>query len=363
MTDLTRRGLLLASVMGAVTVGLAGCRPEPSPRAALAMPSAAPFHTRPFVSGASCRGVADGTFETWRGLEVGLAGTWVYDGALWPLDSGGEYRRWTGDVDFSPQYKFDGRFSWAELSRGDYDDRLVADLTALRTAWGSRRATLYYRFQHEFNGDWYPWSVSDEDIPDFISGWRRFAALFRSVFGYDERFRIVWSPNAGTVSANIRNIADAYPGSRYLDVIGIDIYDFFASTTEGEFDASIAAVDDGGGPVGLGAWRQFAEESGRPLALTEWGQQHGDNPVYMRKMHEFLDTWRYTGKGSPAGRIVYDIYFNERIGDDDTPGADGDFIVQDGGVDHPGRPNAAAAYRELWSGWDLAAPNRPTTPP
>ncbi|MET0734191.1 MAG: glycosyl hydrolase [Microbacterium sp.] len=320
----------------------------------LAMPRLMPPVTTPFVSGASCLDVANGAFGRWRTLPVGLAGTWVDNGAPWPLESPrGEYLHWRGDLDFAPQYAFDDTFTWAAMARGEYDDRLRRDLERLKYFWGDRSSTLYYRFQHEFNGHWYPWSVADDDIPVYLEGWRRFAAIFRETLEYDPRFRIVWSPNGGTRSRDIRNIADTYPGSRYLDVIGLDYYDFFDATTQEAWTESLYAVDEGGGPVGLAAWREFAEESGRPLALSEWGQQRGDNPIFIRGMQAFFDEWRYTGEGSSAGRIVYDCYFNQRLRAEATPDTEGDFLVEEDGEDHALRPNASAAYRELWSVWSL----------
>lgn len=348
MADVTRRAFFGLGAAAAVATGIVGCAPQAA--APLPVPLRAPSHTWPHVTGASCIGAANGDFGVWRSKRVAIAATWTGDGKPWALQKNGEYHTWDRDLDFAPQYSFDRGFSWRALANGDYDDQLSRDLDRLKALWANRPGTLYYRFQHEFNGFWQPWAIQDDDLEAFVEGWRRFAAIFRSVFGYDERYRIVWCPGGGAPSRDLVRVVDAYPGSLYVDVIGIDYYDFFDCATEEEWQTSLTAMD-GESPVGIETWRQFAEDNGKPLALPEWGQQYGDNPIFVRGMYDYLDQWRFDGNGSAAGRIVYDIYFNQRLKADASPATDGDFILQENRVDYPPRPIASAAYRELWAAW------------
>ncbi len=348
MTHLSRRGFLVATTWGAAALTLAGCAPTvPSSTVTTHPPER---YARTFTTGVSCRGAADGVFGRWRSLPVEVSCTWGKDGALNLLAPGAEFGDWEGDLDYAPQYYFDSTFSWRSLADGEYDKVLRADLTALRDAWGGRAGTLYYRFQHEFNGHWYPWGISNDTIEDHKEGWRHFAGIFREVFGYDSRFWLSWSPAVGVASRFLADVSTAFPGADVVDVIGVDYYDFFPTSTAAEWEAALDSTDDAGGPVGLGAWREFAESVGVPLALPEWGQQFGDNPLFIAKVHEFLDKWRFTGEGSSAGRVIYDCYFNQVISDG-TPETNGDFLLSDNGVDNPLRPEAAATYRELWSSW------------
>lgn len=339
------------SAWGAAGLALAGC----APAAPGSIPTA-PANERyahAFATGVSCRGAADGVFGQWRSHPVTVSCTWGKDGDISLLARGAEFGSWEGDLDYAPQYYFDSTFSWRSLADGEYDDIMRADLNALRAAWGSREGALYYRFQHEFNGHWYPWAVSDADIDDHKAGWRHFAGIFREVFGYDSRFWLSWSPSIGVASRDLADVSRAFPGADVVDVIGVDFYDFFPASTADEWNDALDSTDDSGGPVGLGAWRAFAEDVGVPLALAEWGQQFGDNPLFISKVHDFLDEWRFTGEGALAGKIIYDCYFNEVISDG-TPDTNGDFLLSDNGVDHPLRPEGAAMYRELWSSWSQA---------
>lgn len=352
MTELTRRRFLLASA-AVITAGMmTGAMTACTPRSETPVPQPPPrfANNRRFVTGASCRGAADGVFGTWRSVPVGVASTWGRDGSLLMLEPGGEYGAWEGDLDYAAQYYLGSSFTWRSLADGEYDDRLRRDLNRLAEAWGARQGAFYYRFQHEFNGHWYPWSVTQDAAADHIAGWRHFAGLFRERFGDDDRFRLSWSPAIGTRQRNVQDIRALFPGTDVVDLIGVDFYDFFPAEIEAEWDAVFYATDDGGGPVGIGAWQAYAEEVGLPLALPEWGQQYGDNPLFIEKVHEFLEAHRFTGEGRVAGHVVYDCYFNQIVADGSVE-TSGDFLLSDNGVDYERRPEASARYRELWSSW------------
>jgi hypothetical protein len=342
--------------MGAagVTAALAACTAEPMP---VPLPTSSPTPTvdgwggpYPFSSGNSCQGAANGEFATWRGRESLVHATWGADGATTAFLPGNEYGAWTGNMDYAPQYAFasSGGFTWQACADGAYDAKFEQDLIELRDRWGDRPGTIFYRFQHEFNGTWMAWSVrSNDDAPAFVAGWRRFASIFRRVFVGDDRYKLVWSPNAGVETTNVRDIRDLYPGSGYVDIIGIDYYDFFRIQTDEDWNKQVGALDKGGGPLGIGAWTSYASLMDKPIALAEWGQQFGDNVLFFQKIHSFIFDKVYTGEGSPAGLFVYEIYFNQALSGA-TLGGEGDFQLEIGGQDNPARPLAAQAYRMLW---------------
>jgi Glycosyl hydrolase family 26 len=354
---LSRRRLLAGALAGGIGVALAACtsRTPPSPSPSPSSPIGALWEgPLPFASGASCIGAADGQFARWRSFNTAVHGNWATDGSTVSMEEGEEYGSWPGDLDFAPQYYLEdsGGFRWSACAKGDYDDRFREDLNSLKEIWGDRPGRLYYRFQHEFNGTWYPWSVAgDRQVDQFMQGWRRFGDVFHDVFGGDDRFRLTWSPNAGVDSSPVSDIRNLYPGADYVDVIGIDYYDFFPLESDDDWSAQLAAEDSGGGPIGIGRWREFAEEQGKPLALAEWGQQYGDNPLFIEKIHDFLAEHAFSGGDSDAGKVIYEIYFNQQL-NDGTPHSEGDFRLQIDGRDHPERPRAARAYRELWRSLD-----------
>ncbi|MGZ3862290.1 MAG: glycoside hydrolase family 26 protein [Bacteroidia bacterium] len=87
------------------------------------------------------------------------------------------------------------------------------------------KGTVLIRILHEFNGDWYPWCVSNNDKNPhlFIEAFRHICTVFKNEDVRNARF--IWCPNSMSVPQEKWNyIMDAYPGDGYVDLIGMDIY-------------------------------------------------------------------------------------------------------------------------------------------
>jgi hypothetical protein len=81
------------------------------------------------------------------------------------------------------------------------------------------------RILHEFNGDWYPWCIvnNDKDPKLFIKAYRHIRNIFAEENVTNARF--IWCPNSMSVPQEPWNfILDTYPGDEYVDIIGCDIY-------------------------------------------------------------------------------------------------------------------------------------------
>jgi hypothetical protein len=285
-----------------------------------------------WLSGAGGDHIADGTFGTWRGAPVDIAGTWSDDSAenqaeVWSIRSGFEYGKWTRPIDIAVGGIF-GDETWAKAASGDLDGRFRASLTTIRDA-RQGRGTTYIRFAHEFNGDWY-WPVTPSNVADFKKAWVRFAALKEEIF---PEAKLVWCPNDGTTGTLKLDVRDAYPGSDFVDVIAVDSYNWDpAANSQAEFDRKIQMTDGFGAPVGIEQWRKFAELKGRPFAIAEWSGNapQGDNPEYMSAFH----TWLVAHGGSGPGQVLYEILFNTWD----------DFRL----YPNSHQPDAAARYKQEW---------------
>lgn len=163
--------------------------------------------------------------------------------------------------------------------------------------WGRTIAqangTVLLRILHEFNGDWYPWCIANNDKnPElYIKAYRRIADIFRNNGAHNVKF--VWCPNSiSTPQESWNYIVNAYPGNEYVDFIGVDIF-------------------NGAGQKGIPQWRSFRHEvsdfyglvtekfSQKPLIICETSsrerlpQEKGyytDKSDWIRAMIETLKT-------------------------------------------------------------------------
>lgn len=232
-----------------------------------------------------------------------------------------------------------GESSMAAGMRGEnnhYFQRLAEQLVE------KGQADAIIRLGWEFNGNWFRWSAYDAE--EFTQYWRQIVGAMRSVPG--QRFEFDWSVNAGAGQSGDALLA--YPGDDVVDYVGVDFYD--ASWAPSTFpypspcddtcrltrqqDAWAARTTE---DRGLFFWRDFARAHGKPLAIPEWatgtrpdGHGGGDNPYFIRKMHEFIH--------HPANNVAYHAYFESNGG-----GVAGRLMTGQ-------YPQAAVAYRQLFGG-------------
>ncbi len=261
-----------------------------------------------WLSGASGTGVASGEFEAWRGTSVTVAGTWADSNegqvALWQLHPGGEFGSWNESLDIAIGAIDDGE-TWAEAAGGAYEGRWRQSLTNLRQLWGDRDGTLFIRFAHEMNGNWYPWSVDAGNHQDFIVAWQRFRALQQEIFPESQ---LVFCVNRESVGNGI-DWRETFPGAENVDVIGVDYYNGWPYVADqAGWDSSVDDVDGYGAPKGLQAHLDFARSVGLPLSVPEWSGKAsgGDSPAFIEAMHGFFS--EHAGGG--AGQLLYEVQFN-----------------------------------------------------
>lgn len=113
--------------------------------------------------------------------------------------------------------------------------------------WGRKIAKakdiVIVRLLHEFNGDWYPWCIANNDNNPqlYIKAYRHIVDILRNNGAHNVKF--VWCPNSISTPQEPWNyFVDAYPGTEYVDFIGVDIF-------------------NGAGQIGIPQWRSFRHEA------------------------------------------------------------------------------------------------------
>lgn len=113
------------------------------------------------------------------------------------------------------------------ISRGKYDNYIDSWAHGAKS-YGNE---LWIRFGHEFNGNWYPWSMSanNKKSKNYIEAFRHIHDRFKKA-GADN-VRWIWCFNAESVpDTDWNDPLRAYPGDGYVDMISIDGYNFGNTT-------------------------------------------------------------------------------------------------------------------------------------
>ena len=87
------------------------------------------------------------------------------------------------------------------------------------------KGTVLLRILHEFNGDWYPWCIvnNDKNPKMLIHAYQHIHDIFKAQQVTNIKF--IWCPNSMSFPQEKWNfIMDAYPGDAYVDFVGLDIY-------------------------------------------------------------------------------------------------------------------------------------------
>lgn len=107
------------------------------------------------------------------------------------------------------------------IVEGHFDPFFVAWAKQIKQVNG----IVLLRILHEFNGDWYPWCIANNDNNPqlLIKAYRHIHDIFNSQQVSNVKF--IWCPNSMSFPQEKWNfIMDAYPGNEYVDFVGLDIY-------------------------------------------------------------------------------------------------------------------------------------------
>jgi beta-mannanase len=151
------------------------------------------------------------------------------------------------------------RFAISNILAGNFDAYIRSWATAAK-AYGK---PIYIRLAHEMNGDWYPWGqgINGNTRAQFVSMWRYVVDKFRAAGATNVRW--VWSPNV-VGNAGQYPLTGLYPGDAYVDMIGLDGYNWGTSG------------------IGEAGWRSFTQIFG-----TTYDQVRAlapSKPVYVAEM-------------------------------------------------------------------------------
>lgn len=149
-----------------------------------------------------------------------------------------------------------GAATVSEIAAGRHDDHLVAWAAALALV----DTPMHLRFAHEFNGDWYPWTPARGTPPQtYVAAWRHTHNLFRRAGAVNVRW--MWSPDA--TSATGVPLRAWYPGDDYVDVVGLDGYNWGTTRAWSRWTSPVEIFEP--------AVTEVRSLTGRPMVIAEAG--------------------------------------------------------------------------------------------
>lgn len=174
-------------------------------------------------------------------------------------------------------------------------DAFITGWAKAAAAWGG---TIYLRYMHEMNGDWYPWGVynghNGNSPADFVKAWRHTHDLFVAAGATNVNW--VWSQNV-RYGSNYP-FADLYPGPSYVDWIALDGYNWGGQVGGHPGWQSMASIF-------LNTYNQVLAY-GKPIVIAETASAEGggDKAAWIR-------TSFFTDVPQKMPRIRGVIWFNE----------------------------------------------------
>lgn len=275
------------------------------------------------------------TYEAWLGRPVDHIVQFT-PGDTWSHISGASLDWWIGQWDNYPQsYRDRMVISLSMLpstndgstlalgAAGNYNSHWTTVATKLVAA-GYGNCVL--RPGWEFNGNWYRWSAIGK-ATEFKNYWIQLVTTMRAVPGAN--FTFCWNPTVGDSGMNPMT---AYPGSAYVDQIGLDVYDIYSGyATAGYPDSmpawQVTSIRNNGwlstkewGNYHLEWWKAQAATAGKPLCIPEWGLDNPiggwlggkggrDNTIFLQN----FKNWMY----NPANNVAWASYFEVGYGTSD----------------------------------------------
>ncbi len=217
-----------------------------------------------------------------------------------------------------------------QCAKGAYDEDWRT-FAANAAAAGRTGDDTVVSLAHEFNGTWFVWNPREVGVDTWLACWRHVYDAIKSAS--DLRVAWVFSATANTRKDGdfaIANAWDAYPGDDYVDVIGIDRYDFQALGSSESTDWR----DTCGNSQDLCDTADYARTHGKALGVPEWSIErgkygYGDNPNFVKMMYGFFRDNRDV--------LAFENNFNN--------GGEGDWHLYPTDANNA---KASARYQELW---------------
>lgn len=105
-----------------------------------------------------------------------------------------------------------------------HSDAYLESYAASVRRYGSR---VILSFAPEMNGDWYSWGAGHTPTSEYVAAWRHVVNVFRNAGARN----VSWLWTVNDIFAGSAPLKQLWPGSKYVNIVGIDGYYYRPSAT------------------------------------------------------------------------------------------------------------------------------------
>lgn len=193
-------------------------------------------------------------FESQIGRQMDIVATFVHWGNEneLPLDLGNLTKKrnkilllyWEA-MDYNNDDPNDSRFSYDSILSGKWDS-YITDFANQTKNFGGEIILIPFE---EMNGDWYPWSIdkNNNSFSKHIAAYKYLRKFFVGI----TNVKFGWAVNNESVLISNLKISDYYPGDKYVDIIGVNGFNFDSPwlTFSQIFDKSLIELESIDKPI------------------------------------------------------------------------------------------------------------------
>jgi hypothetical protein len=231
-------------------------------------------------------------------------------------------------IDEMTQEEYDAAL--VQCANGEFDDEWRTFASNATMAGRTGKNTVI-SLAHEFNGNWFRWNPGTVGLQTWTSCWRKVYTAIKSA----SDIQVIWVFSA---TANNKKVAEytvdsaweAYPGDAYVDIIGVNRYDFRSLSGPDETDWRTLCKNT----QDICYAADFARKHNKKLGIPEWSVErgeygYGDNPSFIDLMRRFF--------ADNADILAFENNFNN--------GGLGEWHLY---PPSPDNVNSAERYKQLW---------------